>query len=341
MATRSDAPKLLDVMTRHQIYLEGVKDQQGQQFNAVVQQLRRDLRELFFDIEHDQLSKMTKRELERFIRQLRTAQIKHFNTYTQQVLNDLRKFTETDSEVQVEIMRETQEEDKTALAALAAFLKKHKQKLLWASILAAPLPANGVTPEDMLKRFTANSVQALENTVRMAYANKLRPNDALRMILGTARLNERDGLLMRYAFQASGMTATLLQHAAGIVQAAVASQYFERYRWISVLDGRTSAICRSRHGRVYRYGEGPLPPAHPNCRSTTEPVDDEEIEVPDSYYAWLKRQPKNVQDDILGERKAGQLRSGALKSDDVPKFNDASPLTLSNFKAKLKLILAT
>ena len=87
------------------------------------------------------------------------------------------------------------------------------------------------------------------------------------------------------------------------------------------------------------YGEGPLPPAHPRCRSKTVPVDGDDEPVP-TYYEWLKAQPEAVQNDILGEAKANALRSGKLKSADVPKFNDASPLTLDEFAAKLKLILA-
>ena len=35
--------------------------------------------------------------------------------------------------------------------------------------------------------------------------------------------------------------------------------------WTSTLDGRTSGICRSRSGNIYKIGVGPRPPAHPNC----------------------------------------------------------------------------
>lgn len=60
-------------------------------------------------------------------------------------------------------------------------------------------------------------------------------------------------------------------------------------RWTSVLDGRTSAVCRSRDGEVAPNGYTPVPagypllsppgarpPAHPNCRSTMVPVLDAE-----------------------------------------------------------------
>ena len=43
-----------------------------------------------------------------------------------------------------------------------------------------------------------------------------------------------------------------------------------RYRWISVLDSRTTDVCRGRSNKVYEVGVGPIPPAHPNCRCSTE-----------------------------------------------------------------------
>lgn len=43
---------------------------------------------------------------------------------------------------------------------------------------------------------------------------------------------------------------------------------FKGYRWDSVMDGHTSTICATLHGRFFRMDETPPgPPAHPNCRS--------------------------------------------------------------------------
>lgn len=340
MATKADAPKLLDVMTRHQIYLEAVKVRYGSEFDTIAQQLRRDIREIFFDVEHDELSAMTKRELEKFVRRLRNAQLMRFNTFTQQVLNDLKKFMEADAEMNVEIMRETQETDKTALAAIAALLTAKGAKRMWASILGSPLQANGILPENYLNSFTAGSLANFENTVRRAHANKMTTRAALAALLGTERLKNRDGQLNRLYAQADGLVATLLQHASSIVQVAVASTYFENYKWVSILDSQTSDICRERHGNIYVYGQGPLPPAHPRCRSKTVPVEGDDNTTPPTYYAWLKQQPDAVQNDIMGATAANALRSGVLTSANITRFVNTSSLTLAKFKDKLKFILA-
>ena len=46
----------------------------------------------------------------------------------------------------------------------------------------------------------------------------------------------------------------------------------EEYKYVSTLDSRTSTRCRSLDGQVFKYDEGPLPPQHFGCRSTTVAV---------------------------------------------------------------------
>jgi SPP1 gp7 family putative phage head morphogenesis protein len=96
----------------------------------------------------------------------------------------------------------------------------------------------------------------------------------------------------------------------------------KKYRYTATLDSRTSPICRALDGTEHFYGKGPIPPQHFNCRSTTVPIIDYEglgfdppppskigrpnsdKNIPDgeTYGAWLKRQPKAVQEKVLGDK---------------------------------------
>ena len=92
----------------------------------------------------------------------------------------------------------------------------------------------------------------------------------------------------------------------------------KKYEYVATLDTRTTALCGSLDGKKFRYGEGPEPPQHFNCRSTTVPIiDDEDLRrrFPDtrpsevgrvpqdlSYPDWLKRNP-NMQTQALGNKK--------------------------------------
>jgi SPP1 gp7 family putative phage head morphogenesis protein len=123
---------------------------------------------------------------------------------------------------------------------------------------------------------------------------------------------------------------------------------------VATLDGRTTEICMSEDGKVYDVGEGPRPPFHYNCRTTTVPVlkswkelgiDLKEApegtraslngQVPakQTYGAWLKRQPRAVQDEALGPARARLFRSGKVK---VDRFVDdrRRKLTLKELRAR-------
>ena len=91
----------------------------------------------------------------------------------------------------------------------------------------------------------------------------------------------------------------------------------ERYEWLAILDSRTTMICASRDGKIYKVGQGPLPPAHVGCRSTTMPVL-KDFPPPErvTYDQWLRRQKPKVQDEILGKKRGKAYRKDKLKKID-------------------------
>ena len=52
------------------------------------------------------------------------------------------------------------------------------------------------------------------------------------------------------------------------------SEITKKYRYVATLDSRTTLLCASKDGKLFDYEEGPMPPLHFNCRSTTVPVID-------------------------------------------------------------------
>lgn len=336
---RRNMPTLLDVVTRHQIYLEGVKSYYSKNFDAVIRELRRELLIIFADNEYDDLSMMSKSKLNEFIKVVITTLQHQYDPYLQQVLDDLRAFMDADAQMNLDIMEKTQDDD-SAFAAASLLLTADGLDRMWATIVNAPIPANGMTPTEFVQRFVDSNSSQVELALKKAWSNKMTMKQALGLIFGTARLNNRDGLIYKAAFQNNAMIATLVQHASSIASAQVASRYFDEYRWVSVLDGHTTVICRDRNGKIYRYGDGPLPPAHVGCRSKTEPYYGQTDDVDLSYYEWMTEQPDKVQNDILGNARATSLRNGELTESDLPKFDEVTPLTLTQFMGKLNLILA-
>lgn len=124
------------------------------------------------------------------------------------------------------------------------------------------------------------------------------------------------------------------------------------YEWVATLDARTSLVCMSRDGVIYRdFDKDPKPPAHFNCRSTITMVVNPEYDlgpeggtrpsvgadgvspVPASttYSKWLKTQPQSFQDKVLGPGRAKLFREGNITLD---KFVDEQgrPISLDQLR---------
>ena len=127
------------------------------------------------------------------------------------------------------------------------------------------------------------------------------------------------------------------------------------YRYVATLDSRTSSICRALDGREFGYGKGPQPPQHFNCRSVMVPVIRADILPPSdtatrasangqvpintSYGEWLAKQPRSVQEDVLGKSKVGYFELLSEKygpGDAMAKLvrDDGSELTLDQLRKR-------
>lgn len=129
------------------------------------------------------------------------------------------------------------------------------------------------------------------------------------------------------------------------------------YRYSATLDLRTTAICRSLDGRVFKFGEGPEPPQHFGCRSRIIMITRSEVEgdikergeraalgglVPadQKYGSWLANLTKQQQNEALGGEGKGDIFRNLLKKEPgdiaIRKFvsSDGSELTLKDLQSK-------
>ena len=102
-------------------------------------------------------------------------------------------------------------------------------------------------------------------------------------------------------------------------------------------------------------GRGPMPPIHIGCRSTINFVLDDSLGLQEldeggtrasktgpvpanqTYYDWLKTQPKSFQVDAIGKQRAEWLTDGKLNSEQFARLNlnkNFEPLTLEEMRKK-------
>lgn len=211
---------------------------------------------------------------------------------------------------------------------------------------------NGSTIQETVTRFVADFDGKVTDQLRMGINNGETISELTQRVRGVINTKGNNAQTIARTVQTA-------------VSAEIREETFDNnsnvvkgYEWVSVLDTRTSDICKSLDGEVYMLDDPKRrkPPAHPNCRSTITPVlkswkelginanelsagtrrdmDGKSISAKTDYGAWLKTQSEKVQDEALGKAKADLFRDNGLDMKDFVN-RIGNPLTVEQVKEKL------
>ena len=335
---------MYDIATRLMLYTEDLKANQGVEFDRVLYETEKTLKNVLYNVDFETLDSLSKTKLNNLISELRKAQFKIYSVYLKEFTKKLEEYVDTNSEVNMLVwasyataLNKNQNSDNISIVSekeASAYIKNNPNKRALTIVMNTPLPANGLYPATFLRNFTVFAKSSIENVIRKAWANKWTIEQTLVELLG-----KKNGQLRKLKNQSNAVTHSILSHSSCIVSAAVLSCFFEKYIWNSVIDSRTTDICRSRNKKVYTFGKGPLPPAHINCRSGIAPYVPGSAVPKIGFYSWLLSQDEEFQDDLLGSKTGELLRSGKLISDDFARYQTRKPLTFEQFRSKIKRIL--
>lgn len=273
--------ELLDMFLRHQIYLEAFKDNHTTEFLAVVAAMMRGVRGAFLDIEKEQMRELTRTELQTLIRRARQAQAAQFDMYTDNLLRKLERFTAIEQDI---------------AAGMIYSKQPARIKSIWSTVKNEPMATGDLLPA-FITNLSVASIAAVDKLIRSGYAHSLSVAGTLKNIIGTRTLNYRDGVFNKISNWNKAVSNTSFQHASMLAFKYEVSKEHDKYQWVSIIDNRTSEICVSRDGNIYDYETGPLPPAHPNCRSTAVPIVGSKRDVPD-YKEWLETQSDEFREEM-------------------------------------------
>ena len=231
-----------------------------------------------------------------------------------------------------------------------------------AAVFSSPLsvrgPDGGKLLEPFIKDWNKAEQDAITGAIRQGFFEGQTNAQIIQKIRGTKANGFRDGILSATSRHAEAITRTAVQHAATTarMETLKANEDIAKgYRWASTLDNRTTTPCRSLDGQVFKFGKGPLPPLHINCRSSVVaelsdkydwlsegrtrasngPIGKGQTDAQETYYEWLKRQPGAFQDETIGPQRAKLLRDGGLSAQEFAKLQidkDFKPITLERMK---------
>lgn len=175
-------------------------------------------------------------------------------------------------------------------------------------------PMDGAQLKDWLTSLDSGARNRMNRALTISWTEGESLDRAVRRVRDTIEMNKRS---------AKTLVRTANTHISNAVQQASAeanADIVKEVEWRSVLDSRTSPICRSRDGQRYPIDSGPRPPAHPGCRSIViEVLDGFPPAQRETYPDWLQRQPAKVQDEVLGPTRGKLLRDGRFR---VTEFTD-------------------
>ncbi len=341
------AELLIQSATRNAVMLERLKSGEVEKIDPFLRRIDKDLRDR---LSRDTLTDYSRARLEQMLKSIDAMLAKIHGEFTSQLLLDLFDIGAYEAEFEARSL------DQVLVNITAA---APTVKAIQAAVKAQPLSVTGPDGGKLLEAFIADWTQAERNRVagaiRMGYVQGETNQQIINRIRGTKALKYSDGLIAITRRNAEAVVRTGIQHVASVARMETwktNSDVVTGYRWVSTLDGRTSAQCKSLDGRVFKMGKGPVPPAHIRCRSTTAAELDDRyafldegatraskdgyVDADQTYYSWLKGQPQEFQNIALGPERAKLFRDGGLSAERFAELQldrQFKPLTLEQMKA--------
>lgn len=301
-----------DATVRHAIYVERYKTRLANEIVALVNGVSNGL---YREITASDLDTLTRRQLNRLLKDVQAYIRQGYLPIQEAVLSAANDFAQYEAEWQGRMMVRT---------GVTATIGIPSDADLWAAVNARPF--EGKLLSEWVDGLAPNTVRRVSEVITQGFTDGLSPLDVARQIRGTKNIK---GVMDISKNGARALARTAIGHTSNVAkeQAMKPLRGVRGVMWVSVLDHRTTQICRVRSGQFYPKGEGPRPPAHVGCRSTVLPYTErnrDRLKEIETYPEWLRRQSPAVQDDILGPTRGKLYREGGYS---VDRFSDPSGQT--------------
>lgn len=317
--------QLSETIISHQIWLQRLGTQTASLSIPFVNKMRAEVRDAVLKFGDDA---RTVKKLNKMLESLDSVLSDVTGDWKSTIEKSLREIADYENKWFIHTLNENTRKD--------VFVSGPTATELWARIKFAPL-AMGDAPVgvmDMLAGWGSSEKNRLVRGVQTGFVQGQTTRQIVSNVVGAgglADISERNAMTV---------VRTAVSHVSNTTRQMTYddnSDIVSKYQWVSTLDSRTSTVCKSRDGQDYLIGKGPMPPAHPNCRSTTIPVisDDfldfldegsvraarganggTQVDASTSYYDFLKQQPAWFQDEALGPVRGKIFRNSGISPEE-------------------------
>ncbi|MBR4105555.1 MAG: minor capsid protein [Thermoguttaceae bacterium] len=138
-------------------------------------------------------------------------------------------------------------------------------------------PIQGASIAQWFERWRENDLRRIVDEVQTGAVESLSVYELTRKIRGTKANGYADGILQTSRRSAETVARTVINGVSNEARFATLCEnddVLDGIQFLATLDGRTSFVCASLDGKIWRGDEmekAARPPLHPNCRSTLIP----------------------------------------------------------------------
>lgn len=327
---------ILDATIRHSIYLERHKASVIRRIIGIIGDVNDDL---ISQIIKAKVDRLTRRQVDQLLVNLGRAVKQGYSPVIEVLDEEIRQLSGQEARFQQRMLENT--------VPIQITFDVPADEQIYAAAVARPF--EGRLLKEWYQGLPDGAFRRIRDTIRMGYVEGKTTDQIVQDIRGT---RDRAGVIEQSKRGAEAAVRTALAHTANVAKEEVYKKNRSKIKgveWVSTLDGRTSAICRGFDGKVFPVDEGPRPPAHVNCRSTTIPLIKSarnfggklkggtrasmngQVSNELNYDQWLRRQPIEFQNDVLGKKKAELFRAGLTMDRFIDR--DGAELTLKQIEA--------
>ncbi len=340
------APSYTDLAIRRQAMLERIKTAQVKDYLADIKGIESLIRQTLAALDED-VSELSYTRLNKLIAGLQKDQAEIFRAAHDAFIIQAADISALAASQEILDLKKTVDLGSTKL-------KSFTKKEVFAKVIKQPLMTEGELLSPWIKKYSAKEITRVSGVIRSGHAQGKTNQELVRQIMGTKSHNYKNGILDVSRRHASTVVRTSVQHVSSAARQEVwksNSRVIKSYEFLATLDRKTSRQCKVLDGQEFKFGEGPIPPIHPNCRSTTVPILDDKykfltegetrsgesgpVPAEQSYYQWLNGQSKQAQIDALGPTRAKLFRDGGMSADRFRELQfdtTFSPLTLDQMR---------